>query len=181
MVNYGLNNNAQKIGSVRTPAVREMKNGTDNLNTADSIWIAQLAYSCPFVNGYGVYKARTLLKLIGSFDNPNDKNLCNASGMYKMNSEENEPFINLSNQETELVKVYPNPFNDIVTIEYDFNANEDATIFVYDIVGNIILSDKLDYKYKIKTLNLRQQASGIYFYKLSTPFGKNFTGKLIKE
>jgi hypothetical protein len=27
----------------------------------------------------------------------------------------------------------------------------------------------------------RQQAPGIYFYKVTTPLGKNYTGKLIKE
>jgi hypothetical protein len=55
------------------------------------------------------------------------------------------------------------------------------TIIVYDILGNILRNDKLDYKHNIKILNLRQQAPGIYFYKVSTPLGNNYTGKLIKE
>jgi hypothetical protein len=75
----------------------------DSISSADSASIENMANSCPFVNGYGVYKARVLLHAFGNYTNLNDKYLCNAIGMFKNGSGEIEPEINskLLNKEME--------------------------------------------------------------------------------
>jgi len=37
-----------------------------------------------------------------------------------------------------ILSVYPNPFNPIVTIEYDLHKTDFVTIMVYDMIGNVV-------------------------------------------
>lgn len=58
------------------------------------------------------------------------------------------------------VKIYPNPTDGELTIEFD-NSNNDEKIELLDILGNKILETPYH-----KTLNLAFLARGVYFLKL---------------
>jgi predicted GH43/DUF377 family glycosyl hydrolase len=68
---------------------------------------------------------------------------------------------------------YPNPFNPSTVISYQLPVSSDVTLKVYDILGNEIATLVDDYKpagrYEVEfqsSVDIRQLASGIYFYKL---------------
>ncbi len=78
--------------------------------------------------------------------------------------------VNELKQQNEYFKLYPNPVNDILNVEYKFTG-DNALLNIKNILGEIILCETItDKKFKLKTNNL---ISGIYFIELR---GK---GKLI--
>jgi hypothetical protein len=157
----------------------------DVQNSEDSLFIDNLANSCPFVNGYGVYKARVLLHAFGNSTNLSDKYLCNAVGMYKNGRQEDEPEINpaliVDKKEVE-IQLYPNPFNDELTIEYKLASGEKATFVLYDLVGKEVYRKDIESATNKVSLLVPELSKGVYFYKYSIKNGEqNYSGKLIKE
>ena len=71
------------------------------------------------------------------------------------------------------VSVYPNPFNDLITI----NTSESGIIKIVDVSGKIILEDLISKNATIKTTSF---AAGVYFFTF-TSNGKSFTKKIIKN
>jgi hypothetical protein len=72
-----------------------------------------------------------------------------------------------------LYQNYPNPFNPSTVISYQLPVSSDVTLKVYDVLGNEIATLVDDYKpagrYEVEfqsSVDIRQLASGIYFYKL---------------
>jgi len=81
--------------------------------------------------------------------------------------------LSITNSQTQLLTVYPNPGNGLYNI---INAEADSKIEIYDITGRIVLRTTI--KEKIFSFDLTASSNGIYFYKI---IGANtFTGKLIK-
>jgi len=83
--------------------------------------------------------------------------------------------------EFSLSQNYPNPFNSETIIEYQLQENSFVSLKVFDVLGNefelLVNEYKSVGKYKLR-LNLKNQASGIYFYKL-TIGGNNQVKKMI--
>ncbi len=72
-----------------------------------------------------------------------------------------------------LTQNYPNPFNTSTNIRYQVSSNAHVTIKVYDILGNEVETLVNEYKpagrYEVEFIpesNIKQPASGIYFYQL---------------
>ena len=154
-------------------------------NSADSTFIVNIANSCPFVNGYGVYKARVLLHVFGNYSNLSDKYLCNAVGMYKNNRGVDEQEINttlLLNQNETEIRVYPNPFVNNLEIEYKLDSGTEAVFILYDIVGKEVYRKTLQSATNKAILIIPELSKGVYFYKYSNKqIELNYSGKLIKE
>ena len=69
---------------------------------------------------------------------------------------------------TMLSSAYPNPFNPTTTIEFDIKEGEIGTFTIFNIKGQIVVSESYeagDYTY---IWNADNNASGIYFFKLQT-------------
>jgi hypothetical protein len=67
---------------------------------------------------------------------------------------------------------YPNPFNPVTKIRFDIPKMTQASIKVYDIIGNevaVIYSGELHAGFYEAELNGANYASGVYFYRLETP------------
>lgn len=76
------------------------------------------------------------------------------------------------------IKVYPNPFENSVNIEYE-SKNKDGHIFIlYDISGKEIIHKETE-PGKTK-INFRDLTSGFYIYQLKSP-EQTYSGKLIKK
>ena len=73
------------------------------------------------------------------------------------------------------LSVYPNPSNDIFTINSDSRGN----IVIYDLIGKIIKSENLDLG--ITKLDLNNYPSGIYLMKVTNDANQTKTMKLIKQ
>ncbi|MFA5782551.1 MAG: T9SS type A sorting domain-containing protein [Bacteroidales bacterium] len=85
----------------------------------------------------------------------------------------------LEEQENELIKIYPNPTNDEITIVFDKETGFNNTFEVCDLLGNIVLSKSILAKNKQVTISISQLSAGVYFYKINSE--KNFisSGKII--
>jgi Secretion system C-terminal sorting domain len=73
---------------------------------------------------------------------------------------------------------YPNPFNPETTISFNIKENEIGTLEIYNLRGQRILKERFEagtYQYQ---WNAEGLASGIYFYKLSSPT-TNISRKMI--
>ncbi len=76
----------------------------------------------------------------------------------------------------ELVNLYPNPFNPILTIQYNVDIKQDVSIDIYNILGqkvNTLLNQEMPAGYHSITWNGKNNkgvllGSGIYFIKIGT-------------
>ncbi len=75
---------------------------------------------------------------------------------------------------------YPNPFRmgSSTSIDVNIKAGEKGTVTVYNILGQAVKTFNVNQGHNKLTWNANGCASGIYFYKLSTP-SKNTTKKLV--
>lgn len=88
---------------------------------------------------------------------------------------------NVNPEMTELVKVYPNPFNPSITINYQLSEVTHVNLTVYDITGREVATmvDRLeDAGSHEVTFNASHLSSGVYLYELTA--GDNIvSGKMV--
>ena len=125
------------------------------LNTLRSI--AQL---CPFTDGNAVYIARGLL---APLDTTEYEDLCQpeeGSGN-RMAS----PYVETDSSFT--FRLYPNPSNGEVSIEYQLGGVENGVLEIYSVAGSLVTSVTLETGMQLKRISLPQMDAGIYLYKVS--------------
>ncbi len=133
----------------------------DSIDRQNLFVIAMLT---PYVGGEGVYTARAMLGI-----DPEDYNLPYRIGNFGDTSQIDEENI---------IKVYPNPTTDKLTIEFNSDI-ENMQLIIYDIVGREVLKRSL--KHKSSTISIQSLKSGIYFYTLSGYGTETISGKIIKQ
>jgi hypothetical protein len=85
---------------------------------------------------------------------------------------------NLENNQIN-ISITPNPFTSSFTLKYlDYGSNEMASIYVYNSYGQIVYSNYFNNNLQI--INLENQASGIYFVRISRNNNYNFR-QIIKD
>lgn len=82
--------------------------------------------------------------------------------------------INANNQG---FKVYPNPASDLITINWDTQSQENATVIITDISGKVVAQSEVSMS-KNTTINVAKLQPGLYFLTVSTERNNN-TQKLI--
>jgi hypothetical protein len=73
------------------------------------------------------------------------------------------------------LSVYPNPFNDVISINVDANAKME----IYNILGQTIYSKEINSGATL--LNLSNNASGVYLMKITTENNQSKTVKIVKQ
>jgi hypothetical protein len=117
--------------------------------------ILQIANSCPYIDGPAVFDARALANFIDlnlSFD---DDVICNASSTFRRSGPKS------SFQHS--AKIYPNPADRSITINTVANKNESLTINIYNSIGDLILSEVVASSDQLKTIDIHNISSGLYF------------------
>ncbi len=76
---------------------------------------------------------------------------------------------------TSNVKIYPNPTNGIIKIEFD-ESRVNNQFYIYNVSGKLM--EKKYINSKTSTLNVSHLAEGIYYYKIVSSSNKIFRGKL---
>ena len=70
---------------------------------------------------------------------------------------------------------YPNPFNPATTIQYELGTTADVTLTVYDVLGREVMTlvdgRQVAGQHRV-TFDGATLASGVYFYRLETPVGR---------
>ncbi|NUN09306.1 MAG: T9SS type A sorting domain-containing protein [Ignavibacteriaceae bacterium] len=84
-------------------------------------------------------------------------------------------------EEYTLAQNYPNPFNPATVISYTIPVSGNASLKVYDMLGNVVATLVNEFRqagsYSI-TFNADRLSSGVYYYSLSSG-GKNITRKMM--
>jgi len=73
-------------------------------------------------------------------------------------------------------KIYPNPANDNLNIEY--NVSSSGIFQIYDVLGQMALSIPLEGLYGIQTINISNIGNGIYYWKINSNTEQIRTGKI---
>ncbi|MDP8267567.1 MAG: T9SS type A sorting domain-containing protein, partial [Candidatus Tenebribacter davisii] len=79
---------------------------------------------------------------------------------------------------TSLYQNYPNPFNPITTIRFDIKENESGRLTVFNLKGQIIVSEEFETGQHNYLWNGYDCSSGLYFYQLKTNSG-TYTKKMV--
>jgi hypothetical protein len=174
---------------INTIYINMLEKGIDSITTTQDSLIQYFASSCPFITGSACYKARTLLGMYKPGVDYDDIAICNAVGVYKGGSSpfsDEELFLNGLKMDKKFIAknevlIYPNPFSEQFTIEYNLNKNENGVVKIIDIIGSSIATINLDASLNKTTINLKNLNSGIYTYSFYINGVKQSNGKLIKE
>jgi Secretion system C-terminal sorting domain len=145
------------------------------------------------INGNAVYKARALYAMFVPglfFDN---LEICNNAGVFRTKDstdyQKEEALLNADigiekeqfNVNTSLVKIYPNPAQDYLNIEYNINKKSRAELKIFDIYGKIIYSEILNSGESIATIKLARIIPGMYFCNFIENELTLFVGKFVVQ
>jgi hypothetical protein len=130
--------------------------------------LVEIAKKCPFKYGDAVFEARGMLAMTGDkteYINScetsyNDDNTRNSGNSETLVSPVND------NEIARDIKIYPNPANNSITVEYSFNNTQKGQIEVYNLTGRKIVSQLLNGNENRVILNTNNWESGIYTYKI---------------
>ncbi len=80
------------------------------------------------------------------------------------------------------INVFPNPTTDIISINYNLDESTQLTLKVTNLQGQIVLKNIFEKMsgFQNDSLDLSNQASGLYFINLATETG-NYTSKVMKK
>lgn len=116
-----------------------------------------------------------------SLINYNFTDKCNESGKYKYRLKQtdyngNFEYYNLSTiinigipEKFEISQNYPNPFNPTTKVDFALPKDANVLIVIYDITGKEVfkvVNENLKAGYYTKDMNLSNQSSGVYFYRI---------------
>ncbi|MDP8268979.1 MAG: C25 family cysteine peptidase [Candidatus Tenebribacter davisii] len=71
---------------------------------------------------------------------------------------------------TELSQNYPNPFNPSTLISFDIKENETGILTIYNIKGQLLVTEEFETGRHHYVWNAQDHASGVYLYKLKTKY-----------
>lgn len=164
--------------------------GSDTLDAEQQTDVETLAFTCPYLGGNAVYRARILhgMKHIGiHYD---DLEICNGQGVFKNGKSKLEEQLDMLKNYThktnetrrELMNeneviVYPNPANTFINVVCK-NAKQ---IIIYNLLGQTKIKKLLDEKLNENKVETKLLDFGIYFYKIIKIDNSVYTGKLIIE
>jgi hypothetical protein len=121
--------------------------------------LENLAYQNPLTAGPAVYKARIMLDI-----NPDD-DLEGNSGKTSEEDEQKGIDSTLSTIHS-LFKVYPNPNDGSMKLEYNLSQGQNAQLYIVDIMGRPINNYTLIDGNNVLVISEESLSNGVYFYKV---------------
>jgi hypothetical protein len=153
------------------------------LDSATVQTIADLAISCPYLEGTAVYKARALYSYVEPGLDVNDKVICCCDEVnYKRKptyTPDYEPVKGFVVGEWGEAVLEQNPVSDLVSISYRLRADEGCTTLLYDIDGRQISSHTSAGANGMIQLDVAHLVTGTYIAKLQTSSGWSQTFKIL--
>jgi len=128
--------------------------GVLSFSTADSAVLYNIAIQEPLEAGDAVYSARVMLGL--------DPSSFRSNRMMEYGTTENS-----SNEETNFSKIYPNPTNGIMQLDYILKEGQQGELTIFDLMGNKISRYSLTAN-NTGTLQINESnlSDGVYFYSI---------------
>jgi hypothetical protein len=196
-MNNGLNGNEvfeQNAKYINDLYLNAILRGRDTLNAEQRDDVETLAYTCPYLGGNAVYRARLLHGMWHWGIHYDDLEICNGQGVFKNGISKLQEQLNMlkNYKKYEQVKknrivneneviVYPNPADNEITVAYNIKSKEAATFILYDLLGRERIKTTFYGLVNKATVNVSGLETGVYLYTLQKQDKTNFTGKLIVE
>lgn len=122
--------------------------------------LRDVAQRCPIDDGFGVYMARAALLKLDTLPKNYVAECERAPSPDQMsekrsNATANEGFV-----------VYPNPTTGVLTIEYNLDESETATLSIYDLAGSLLLTRPFSTNAMKMNVALQGIASGLYLFQI---------------
>ena len=76
------------------------------------------------------------------------------------------------------IKLYPNPANDVITVNLGSNFPSDKTLLVYDMYGKLVIEQDISNQSNLVNIDLSNYNKGLYFIKVVSELSQ-FTEKII--
>ncbi len=135
--------------------------------------IRQLAQLCPYKDGPAVYQASALLSIYDSIDYINECEIVHPE-------QERSMIFNTSSATMDVnIKLMPNPNDGNFSLTHNFKYSDNVKLEVYDILGQLVYTDKLNTNANNINVNLGNLDVGMYTYKISNNNNLVKTDKLI--
>jgi hypothetical protein len=164
---HKLNGNSIQIENQNIANEMLVKHHFNALTESDNIKIDILANSCPFIAGDAVYEVRYYNQKLHPDAYYNVNQICKQVAR----QDNNNKIIN------NIIKVYPNPANREIFVE--FNCDSDGDFEILNTIGKVVFSSKLRSNNQKIVLNLPHLSNGVYLYKCIFKNCPTQTGKLI--
>jgi len=132
-----------------------------------------LAVKCPYEAGTAVYMARSILKMYDTIHYYNDCEIVRPP-QDKMRLIHKQPLA-VSN----MFKLYPNPNNGSMTLDYKLADSETGAIEIYDLAGKLISNHVFNSSSTTLQVNENNLDAGAYYYCIKVNGNKVKTDKLI--
>ncbi|MDP8204177.1 MAG: T9SS type A sorting domain-containing protein [Candidatus Tenebribacter mawsonii] len=136
-----------------------------NINTIPGYGTTSQPSFYSFIDEYEVYESFTYWYWIESISNSGETESFGPISLTIPSEGNNIPEIPLV---TELHQNFPNPFNPSTLISFNIKENEKGILSIYNIKGQLIVTDEFETGKHSYTWDARDQASGVYLYKLKT-------------
>jgi hypothetical protein len=129
--------------------------GNNELTESQITTLESIAEGCPLSDGEAVLRARAMLNLLeGSPVVYDDFVICGSGER----SEENRRDAKSS------LRVYPNPANDFLNIDYSSVTNTDSQLLIFNAQGQSVREITLVSKAGVIQVSLNSIPSGVYWY-----------------
>jgi hypothetical protein len=138
-----------------------------NLNYTESqkIILANIAQQCPIIGGRSVYTARAMYASVANIPY-NDITTCAFQNVNFRTQQPQKPTVKTSTPDIISVKVFPNPANNLVTLQVNKALEENATVVLTDILGRVVYNTVLVQGSIMLPITVSDWAEGIYTYRV---------------
>ncbi len=80
------------------------------------------------------------------------------------------------------VEVFPNPVNEVLTVEFEISSKSSNTLFIYDLTGRPVITEKVNFEKGFNQIKVETDKlpAGSYFLFVPTTEGKSLMSRFIK-
>lgn len=166
---YGSVNAAQNTKSMNAVFFDHFNEVLEDLSSADSVLLADLAQACPLVDGIAVYYARALLAVYTGVPIVYDDSNCGSPQSLQRNSDNGEEVLLRPSKNTALQRlhVFPNPARDQVVLSW-IPFDTQGTLVLIDQHGRQLAQWSINGQVGRFELDLSSYAAGLYHLKMQT-------------
>lgn len=141
----------------------------DTFTVAQADELFAIANQCPMLGGNAVYRARAMYALIDDEQDYDDPALCLQHGLI---------YRNMQQVGGHAITVVPNPATDQANLVLDESWDTPGVFVVYDAMGAEVMRAEVPAHTPRWVFSTAALAPAMYHYRVRSPSGKVFNGKL---